>query len=133
MTISANVGRQEVISASVDVDLIEATLVTGVAQNAIQLPPNAYIVGGQVDTVLAFDSVTSDDVDVVVGTETLLAAGDVSVLGASVALTTGQGIKTNAPTWVTVEWNGVGGSQTEGTARLTVQYVVDGRACFSEG
>lgn len=131
MTISANAGRQEVISASVAIDLTDATLVSGTAQNAIQLPPNAYVVGGQVDTTTAFDSATTDVADVVIGSESLLATGDIAALG-SLSLS-GNAIKANTPSWVTFEWTGAGAAPSEGTVRLTVQYVVDGRACFSEG
>lgn len=131
MTISHNVGRQEVISASVNIDLTTSTLVTGVAQNAIQLPPDAYVIGGQVDVITAFDSLTSDVADVVLGTESLLAAGDIATLG-SLSIS-GNAIKTTAPAEVTFEWTGVGTAPTVGTVRLSVQYVVDGRACFSEG
>ena len=131
MTIKANVGRQEVISASVDIDLAEAALVTGVAQNAIQLPPGAYALGGQVDVLVAFDSATSDVADVAIGSEVLLAAGDVSALGSVDVV--GNAVKATAPVWVTFEWTGVGAAPTVGKVRLSVQYVVDGRACFSEG
>lgn len=131
MTISHNVGRQEVISASVDIDLTDATLVSGVAQNAIQLPAGAYVVGGQVDVLTAFDSLTSDVADVAIGSESLLAAGDISALG-SLSLS-GNAIKATAPAEVTFEWTGVGTAPTVGTVRLTVQYVIDGRAAFSEG
>ena len=131
MTIAHKSGRQEVILATADIDLSTSTLISGVAQNAIQLPAGAYIVGGQVDVLVAFDSATSDVADVVLGSESVLTAGDISALG-SLALG-GNAIKTTVPTEVTFEWTGVSTAPTVGTVRLSVQYVVDGRAAFSEG
>ena len=130
MTISKNVGRQEVISASVDINFDD--IATGVLAGAIDIPASAYVIGGQVDVVTPFDSGTSDVIVVAVGSETLLTSTTIAAAG-STAFTDTQGIKAVAPDTIDVTWTAVGTAATAGIVRLSVQYVVDGRACFSEG
>ena len=123
MPITKNTKSRLVLSKSVVVSL--ADVATGVAQDAIDLPINSLIVGGTLDVVTAFDSVTSDVVDVVLGSEVITASADVSVIDVSTQLNGSNTATTAVSTPVTFEWTGVGGSESEGTVRLTVNYVVN--------
>ena len=123
-------GRQEVTSAVLTLDAVNSGLETGVVQEAILIPGGAVVVGGTLDTLVPFNSATSDTIELVVDGQTLLAAQDVAAVGnAALAVPTSSVNKR----WVTVEWTGVGAVPTEGTVRAVVQYVIPGKATHSEG
>ncbi|MBT8448163.1 MAG: hypothetical protein KJO69_00640 [Gammaproteobacteria bacterium] len=129
MAITKNVGRQEVISAAVTIgyaDVVDATAV-----EAINLPEGAIVVGGALVVREVFNSATSDTIAVAVNSEALLAATDVTALG-STLLTAGSAAALLADT-VDVTWDGTGAVPTTGSVVLIVNYVVEGRAAFSEG
>ena len=130
MAVTHNVARQEVIAAYVDFAFGDLT--TGTEVDALLLPANARVVGGQVDITTAWDSATSDVVVVGIGTETLLSSTSIAALG-STLFDDSQAIKTTAETEVTLAWTGVGAVPAAGAGVLTVLYVVEGRACFTQG
>ena len=130
MTITQNVSRQEVIAAYVDFAFGDLT--TTVAIDAIQLPANAKIVGGQLDVTTAWNSATSDVAVVKIGAETVLASTSVAAAGSN-PFGDSQAIKTTAEADVTITWTGAGAVPSAGVGSLTVLYIVEGRACFAQG
>lgn len=133
MPITKNSGRQELIVAHVDINL--ADVVTNVAQAALDLPPGAVIVDGALVTTEAWDSTTSDVMDVGDATSgtRYLTDGNIRALGARVPLVPTGFVVTTAQPSLTVTWTSGGGTPTTGKVRLEVSYFVRGRAAFSFG
>lgn len=130
MAITKNVGRQEVISAYVTIGFADVT--DAVAAEAIDLPEGAIVVGGNLIARVAFDSATSDTMAVTVDSETLLAATSIAATG-STPFTAGTVAALTAANTVDVTWDGTGTAPSAGSVVLEVQYIVEGRAAFSEG
>lgn len=133
MTITKNSGRQELILAWVDINL--ADLTTNVAANAINLPPNAVVSSGKLVTTEAWNSTSSDVMDVgdVTSAVRYLTDGNIRALAANVALVPTGYIHTPTENWLTVTWTSGGGTPTTGKVRLEVLYYVKGRVAFSQG
>lgn len=132
MTITKNVGRQAPQFAYVDIEL--ADMVSGVASNvAMDMPPNSVILSGQLITTEAWNSTTSDVMDVGDATSATryLTDGNIRAAGARVPLvptgfiSTGEGLK--------VTWTSGGGTPTTGKVRLEVMYFTKDRAQTTVG
>ena len=135
MAIVKDTNRQEVILAFTPV-ILWSDLVDAAVAEAIEVPQNAIVVAGACIVSVAFNSVTSDELDV--GEDETpdpnaytAAIIDLQALG-STAIDVNL-FKFTTQGNITVEMNGVGGSLSAGAFRLAVQYVVDGRAAFNQG
>lgn len=132
MTITKNPARQELVAAYVDFTF--ADLASGVDFPAIQLPAGAVVTGGDVTVKTAFNSATSDVVDV--GDATVenryLNDGALSAVARVPLVPTGF-VTTPTQRDITLRWVGVSTAPTAGAARLSVQYYVQGRAAFAQG
>lgn len=132
MAINKNSGRQELIVATVDFGF--ADLVSGVDLSALDLPRNAVVTGGDVVVTTAFNSATSDVLDV--GDATVqnryLNDANLAAVGRTALIATGFVTTATQPA-ITVRWVGVGAAPTAGACRLTVHYYVKGRAAFAQG
>jgi len=127
MTITKDCNRQDLKIAWVDINMSD--LVSGTASAVVMdIPPNAVIWGGQLITTEAWNSTTSDVLDVGDATSATryLTDGDIRALAARVPLvptgflSTGEGLK--------VLWTSGGGTPTTGKVRLEVAYYIQGRA-----
>lgn len=136
MSITKLAGRQEVISTS-PVTLSFDTLSSdaAVAEAVIDLPANAIVVGGELIVDTAFDSTTSDVLDIGDGVDDdEYTSSQIDLQTAGRTALTLTGYKYTTPDTIDVEWTaGSTGTATAGSARLIVQYIVDGRAAFSQG
>jgi hypothetical protein len=131
MSITKNVGRQEVIAAKVDFTFGTGKNVSAVAvYPAIDVPEGAIVIGGYVN----ISDATTSTVDVNIGDGGLSTRYASAVDGAALGLTaltpTGY-IYTTADT-IDVAIT-VATATDAGTAELVVLYVVDGRTEFSQG
>lgn len=135
MAISKNSGRQEVIAAYVPLTFDTLASDAAVAEGVVQLPEGAIVVGGYVSVTTAFDSTTSDVLDVgdSVDDDRYSATPiDLQTLGTTALDVTG--FQTTAQGDIAVEWTaGSTGTATAGAALLTVLYIQSGRTAFSEG
>lgn len=133
MPITQNSARQELIHAFVDINL--ADIASNVAANALKLPPGAVIVSGALVTTEAWNSTTSDVMDVGdAGSATrYLTDGNIRALAARVPLVPTGFIVTASQPNLTVTWTSGGGTPTTGKVRLEVQYYVRGRSAFTQG
>lgn len=132
MTITKDAGRQKVNLAVANFAL--ADLTTNVASAVlIDMPPNSVILSGQLITTEAWNSTTTDVVDVGDATSATryLTDGNIRALGARVPLvptgfiSTGEGLK--------LTWTSGGGSPTTGKCRLEVLYYTIGKADSTVG
>lgn len=133
MPITKNAGRQELIVAHVDIGV--ADVVNNVAQAAVDLPVGAVVVSGALVTTEAWNSTTSDVMDVgdVTSAVRYLTDGNIRALGARVPLVPTGFTHTSTEKQLTVTWTSGGGTPTTGKSRLEVQYFVKGRAAFTQG
>jgi hypothetical protein len=126
MAITKKADRQNVKLAWVMINL--ADLTTNVAAAAMVLPPNAVVLSGQLITTEAWNSTTSDVLDV--GDSGLatryLTDGNIRALAARVPLVPTGFI--SAGNDITVTWTSGGGTPTTGKVRLEVEYYIQGRA-----
>jgi hypothetical protein len=132
MTFHKNSGRQEVVSAYVDIAL--GDLVSGAATEIIDLPVGAQIVGGDVVVDTAFNSGTSD---VIVVGDALVAnryLGSTSIAAAARTALVPTGYRTLATSnKVKATITSVGTAATTGQLRVRVDYIVNKRAAFAQG
>lgn len=133
MPITKNSGRQELVAAYVDINLADLTSAADVS--ALNLPVGAVVVSGALVTTEAWNSTTSDVMDVGDATtqNRYLNDGNIRALGARVALVPTGFVHTATESALTVRWVSGGGTPTTGKVRLEVQYYVKGRAAFSQG
>ena len=132
MPITKRAARQQVINAYVDISY--ADLTSGAAAETIQLPPNAVVISGFVQTTAAFNSGTSDALVVgdSVTANRYLASTSIRTANAVNALTV-TGYQPTTQSHIQVTWTGAGAAPTAGSLRLYVNYVVIGREQFSQG
>lgn len=132
MAITKNSGRQEVVSAYVDVSY--ADLASGTAADAIDLPVGAVVIGGAVVVTTAFNSATSDAL--VVGdsasSNRFKSSFSIAATGLTALVPTGY-VALATTNKVRVTWTGAGTAPTAGAFRLRVDYIVEKRAAFSQG
>jgi hypothetical protein len=145
MAITKISARQEVISARAEFGYGDLTSGTAVA--AIDLPPNARIERVLLRVTEAFNSGTSDALTVqsnegtpktylvITAASASLPLSKVWSAAAAVAGTTSSNFGFVNPVASTVDilWASVGTACSTGKATLIVEYVVDGRAEFSQG
>lgn len=130
-------GRQEVIAATADFTF--ADVASGVYAAAVDIPGGAIVVGGHLAITTIFNSATTDQFSIgdkvgaaaAAGTTYAAQSADITAPGAVAIVPTGK--KYTEPSTIGVVWTGAGAAPTAGVARLTVQYIVDGRANFTQG
>lgn len=130
MTIAKNDGRQSPLVARVEFNFDD--FVSGVFENAIELPAGAIVQGGNISMIEAFDSGTSDSLTVgdSVDEDRYLTATDAQALGLTALVPTGFGV--TGIDDVTITLTSVG-TPTAGIGVLTVSYVVPDRAQATQG
>lgn len=131
MAITKKPGRQEIVSAKVTWTFgTGADVTVQGTYPAIDLPANAVVIGGYLNITDA----TTATVDVSVGDGGSATRYASAVDGAAVALTalTVTGYKYSEPDTIDVTIT-TADPAAAGTAELVVNYVVDGRAAFSQG
>src|SRR5476649_1880183 len=131
MTIKINSDRQQLLVATVTINA--ADVASGVNQAAINLPPNAVIFAGTSFTTQAWNSGTSDVLNVgdAASANRYLAAGNIRAANALVPLVA-TGLQ-HAGDALTLNWTGVGAPPTTGSTIITVLYYVLGRANLTFG
>lgn len=130
-------GRQEVIAATADFTYADVT--DNTYMPAVDVPAGAIVVGGHLAITTLFNSATTDQFSIgdkvgsAAASNTTYAAlsADVTAVGAIPIVPTGK--KYTVDSTVGVVWDGTGTAPTAGVGRLTVLYIVDGRAAFSQG
>lgn len=131
MPVTKKTSRQQIILAFVDITF--ADMVSGVAQDIMEMPVNSIVVGGDVVTSVAWNSVTSD----------VIVVGDAASAARYFASTTihainrnplvPTGFKYTAKTNLQATVTSVGGSLTAGVTRVVVHYYIDNRSQWTQG
>lgn len=116
------------------VDVAQTDLPTGVPVAVLDLPQNAVVTGGQLIIDTAFDSATTDTIDVGFTTpndtpdpNAYLAGGaDNGSTPQSIALVP-TGRAAVGEEQITIENTAAGAEGTAGVGRLVIEYIIDGR------
>ena len=124
MAITKDGGRQYPLVAKVS--FTYADLVSGSAIEAVDIPGGATVTGGALVITTAFDSVTSDNATVQVGSDTLLGSTSVAAVGQT--LFTEGAAEVTAKDTVDITWTQVGGGTSAGAGYLIVEYILDNRS-----
>lgn len=129
-------GRQEVVSNSpltLSYDLLAND--DGTVEAVVTVPKNAIVVGGELVVDVVFNSTTSDVIDIGDGVDPdryTASPIDLTALGRTALTLTGYEYPQQDT--IDVGWTaGSTGTATTGSARLIVQYIVNGRSAFSHG
>lgn len=127
MAITKDANVQEVCSKSVTINYTDTVQNTAVA--AIDIPPNSVILSGHLFTSTAWNSTTSDVIDVGdAGSATrYLSDGNIRAANALVALVPTGYVHTGGALTVT-HTGGAAGTATTGSTRLTVTYITLGKS-----
>lgn len=126
MTIVKNSGRQEPLTGYIDIDFSELT--TAGEFEVMQLPTGAMLIAGGIVsglTGVTDYTLTVDDKD---GTE--IVADVAGTYGAGYVAIAPNGTVTTVPGFVKLTTTG---NASAGSVRVYLCYIVDGRACVSEG
>lgn len=127
MPIKVNSGRQS--SIWVYQPIAFGDVVSGVAQAAVNLPVDAVVVGGALVTITAFNSATSDTLNVGDSANATRYASAANIHTAGRIALTLTGYKTLSTTrQVLVTWTGTGAAPTAGDVILQMEYIVSYRA-----
>lgn len=131
MATKKNAGRQEVISAVLTLDAadLDANGVVG----AVDLPEGATVVSGLVNVVTAVAGAGAGATVALSGGGVTLAATDVDAGTSSNTVTVDGSVVGSGGTTVNVTLAGGTGAATAGKVNVIIDYVVEGRAAFSEG
>lgn len=131
MTITKNDGRQASTVAWVDINL--ADIADGTAQGAIELPGGAIVLRGELFVTEVFNAGTSAVLDVGDALSANRYANDLDLktLGRKQLVPTGYVMPRQGD--LTVTYVPAGTAATTGKARLIVEYIDQGRVCFTQG
>lgn len=133
MAITLNAGRQEVISAYIDVTYDDVPT-TATAYEAFNLPVGAEIIAGELVVDTAWNTATTatfDLGDALDDDRYTASAIDLKTAGRTALTLTGY---VTLSTSNTLNWLGAyaGTAATAGAARVRIDYIVRGRAAFSQ-
>lgn len=132
MSVTKNAGRQEPLWAYVDIGRAALGDTNGVYP-AIDLPPGAIVVGGDIVVTVAFDNTTSAAIDLgdsVDDNRYTASPVDLKSLGRTALTLTGY-THTGSTKALNVK-AAFSGASTVGSVRVGVQYIVKGRSFFSQ-
>lgn len=126
MAITKNAEVQSVVTKTVNINLADVT--SGVDYAAMDLPPNSVILSGSVYTTEAWNSTTSDVLDVGDTASQLRYLNDGNIRAAAALVPLVPTGFAHPGGSLTVRWTSGGGVPTTGKARLVVSYVQLGKA-----
>ena len=132
MPIKKNVGRQELIVATMTIDFSDPTAY-GTAEDALDLPGGAVVTGGDVVVITPWNSATSATLSLgdVADADRYAAAVDLKTAGRTALTVTGY--QTPIAESIKALLTQAGAGATVGLARVTVHYYVQGRSAFTQG
>ncbi len=133
MPIKRNSGRQELIVAHLTLGFADPTAY-GVAENAFDLPANAIIVGGDVVVGTPWNSATTATLKLGdAADDDRYTAAPVDLKTAGRTALTITGLKYSTADFIKAVVAQTGAAATAGSARISIQYYVEGRAAFAQG
>jgi len=137
MSITKDSGRQYPLVAVVDItydDFVVSGDETSGVYEAIDLPANATVVGGELIVDTAWDTATTATADIGDdGDPDRYTASPLNLKSAGRTALALTGYEYTASNTIDIDFVTAGADATAGAARLIVQYVIDDRACENQG
>ena len=133
MSIKKNASRQELIVAHLTLGFADITTY-GTAEPAIDLPGKAVVVGGDIVVTTPWNSATTATLklgDTADDDRYTAAAIDLKTAGRTALTLTG--FKHSVAGALKALVAQTGAAATAGSARITIQYFVEGRSAFTQG
>ena len=133
MPIKKNSSRQELIAAFLTIGFADIAAY-GTAEPAIDLPGNAVVVGGDIVVTTPWNSATTATLklgDAADDDRYTAAAVDLKTAGRTALTLTGFKHTVSEALKALVAQTGA--AATAGSARITIQYFVEGRSTFTQG
>jgi hypothetical protein len=131
MSFVINSGRQNKVVAEQRIKAED--LVSGTPLKVMYLPGGAYDIAGKVIPLTAFNSATSDTVDVGTSDSGNAYGNDLSVHAAAPQALSGFPNVIDGGQWLYLTWTGTGAAPTAGEIVLKVEYAELDRSQFDEG
>ena len=131
MPIKKNASRQELIVANLTINFNDPVI--GTAENAIDLPGNAVVVGGDIVVTTPWNNVTTAALSLGDAAVATRYANAVDLKTAARTALTVTGFKHNVAEALKSLVAQTGTAPTAGSARVTLHYYVIGRSGFSQG
>lgn len=130
MTIKKNDSRQAVVCGYVDIK--RADLIAG-ANKVMELPPGAVVLGANMVVSEAFNAATTATMSLGDTGNANRYANALDVRTAGVKAGAMTGYVSRATSDLILTYAETGAAATAGTARLYVQYIVEGKTQFTQG
>lgn len=132
MSLQRKSDRQPRLVAILDIGFADPTAY-GTAENAINLPGNAIVVGGALTVLTAWNSATTATLSLGDAGSATRYANAVDLKTAARTALTVTGYKHTVSEWLKALVAQTGAAATAGVARLEVEYVVQGRGLSNQG
>jgi hypothetical protein len=125
-------GRQEIIAAMLGFTFADITA-SGVAENAIEVPEGAIVVGGDIVVLTAWNTTGTATLSLGDAGSATRYANAVNLKAAARTALTLTGYKHSVTEWLKALVTTADLNANAGEARITLHYVRDGRVAFSQG
>lgn len=132
MALQRKADRQSPLEAIIDISFADPAAY-GTAENAIQVPGNAIIVGGDITVLTPWNSATTATLTLGDAASANRYANAVDLKTAARTALTLTGFKHTVAEWLRANLAQTGAAATAGAARLRVAYVVQGRSLSNQG
>lgn len=134
MAITKNPDRQDILVSRTEIGFADMVSDAAVAEEMVVVPDGAIVIGGYVLVTEAFDSTTSDVLDVGDGGDDDRYSAtpiDLTALGVNDLDVTGYKYLTKDT--IDGEWTaGSTGTATAGAFEIVVEYIIEGRSAFPQ-
>lgn len=132
MALQRKSDRQSPLEAIIDISFADP-VAYGTGENAIQLPQNAIVIGGDLTVLTAWNSATSAALSLGDANSATRYLNAVDLKTAARTALTVTGYKHTISEWLRALLVQAGAGATAGAARLRVSYVVQGRSLANQG
>ena len=106
---------------------------SGIAFNLFELPAGAVVLGGDIQVLTAFNSVTSDVLSIGDSGSATRYASSVNIKSAARTALTVPARQVSSTEKVLATWTGTGTAPTAGQVLVTLQYIILGRSVENQG
>jgi len=132
MALQRKSDRQSPLEAIIDISFADP-VAYGTGENAIQVPQNAIVIGGDITVLTAWNSATSAALSLGDANSATRYLNAVDLKTAARTALTVTGYKHAVSEWLRALLVQAGTGATAGAARLRVSYVVQGRSLANQG
>lgn len=133
MSIKYKSGRQEALTAVLNINFADVAGLSAVSQDALSVPANAIVIGGEITVVTVWNTAGAATLslgDAASATRYLSAVNLKAAARTAITLT---GFKHTAEEFLKAVATLADAGATQGDARIVLTYAVEGRSAVSQG